>query len=125
MKKKAFPDRRERRSDELHLALRYQLETSRASAALDALVLADEEGLVIASSGDEGLCEELGAFAPFACRARIKMPLPTSLEEGDISYEMVKVHGQQLFLAGLGGNVAREAHLTRSREGVERILSVN
>lgn len=116
-------DRRRRRSDDLQVALSYQLDHSRAMASLDALVLADAAGLVIAASGSEPMCEELGALAPIACRA--PGLLSTALDGADVAFEALQVHGQQLFLAASGGNVAREAHLTRSKEGVSRILSCN
>jgi hypothetical protein len=45
-----------------------QLECVRDAARLDALVLASDEGLSIAHSGEEELCTELAALAPFLPR---------------------------------------------------------
>ena len=61
-------DRRRRRSDDAREALDLQLAHVRDAARLDALVLASDEGLSIAFSGEEELCTELAALAPFLPR---------------------------------------------------------
>ncbi|MET0341583.1 MAG: hypothetical protein ABW252_11330 [Polyangiales bacterium] len=58
-------ERRRRRSDDAREALELQLAHVRDAARLDALVLASDEGLSIAFSGEEELCTELAALAPF------------------------------------------------------------
>ncbi len=118
-------ERRRRRSTDRYVALRYQLEHTRSKGDLEALVLADEQGLVIASSGDASVCAELGAVAPLLPQMPLGMPMPSLLEGADVGLQRVDVHGQELFLASIGGNVARAAHLATSRSGVERILTWN
>ena len=61
-------ERRRRRSEVPQEALVLQLERVREKARLDALVLASDEGLSIAHSGEEELCTELAALAPFLPR---------------------------------------------------------
>jgi hypothetical protein len=61
-------ERRRRRSEDPQEALVLQLERVREIARLDALVLASDEGLSIAHSGEEELCAELAALAPFLPR---------------------------------------------------------
>ena len=58
-------ERRRRRSEDAREALHLQLAHVRDAARLDALVLASDEGLSIAFSGEEELCTELAALAPF------------------------------------------------------------
>ena len=119
------PERRQRRSQESHQALHYQLAHSRDRGGLDAVVLANEDGLVVASAGDDAVCEELGAMAPLMSRAIFRAPLPPLLEDGDVAVRTLRMHGQSLYLAALGGGVAREALLKHSLTGVERILCAN
>jgi hypothetical protein len=64
----ARADRRTRRSEQAQEALVFQLERVRAKAALDALVLATQDGLPVAHSGEAELCAELAALAPFIAR---------------------------------------------------------
>ena len=54
-------ERRNRRSADREVALRYQMEHVREQGNLEALVLSDADGLVLASAGDSSVCEELGA----------------------------------------------------------------
>lgn len=118
-------DCRKRRSTDRYVALRYQLEHAREQAGLEALVLADDDGLIIASSGDAAVCAELGAVAPLLGKTFMSMPLPPLLRGGDVAVRPVRIHGQQIFLASVGGGVARDAHLTNWGGGVERILACN
>lgn len=118
-------ERRQRRSDERHIALRYQLEHARDRGGLEALVLADDAGLVVAQSGDYALCAELAAIAPLLAKSILGMPLPPLLRGGDIAVRPIRLHGQELYLASLGGGVARDALLSRSTHGVKRILASN
>jgi hypothetical protein len=58
-------ERRTRRSGKADEALLFQLDHVRCEAGLDAIVLATAEGLPVAHSGEDELCEELAALAPF------------------------------------------------------------
>jgi hypothetical protein len=118
-------DRRTRRSTDRFLALRYQLEHTREKGGLEVLVLSDDDGLVIASSGDAAICAELGAIAPLVSKSVLGMPMPPLLRGAELAIRPVAIYGQQLYLAAVGGNVARDAHLTTSRQGVQRILTWN
>jgi hypothetical protein len=118
-------DRRSRRSNDRYVALRYQLEHTREKGGLEALVLADEDGLVVASSGDSAVCAELGAVAPLIGSTFMGMPMPPLLRGAEVAIRQVAVYGQSLYLAAAGGGVARDAHLSTSQTGVERILACN
>lgn len=118
-------DRRNHRSDNRTEALHFQLEHTRRSGRFEALVLADEDGLVIASAGELGVCEELGAFAPLFTRSPLGMPMPPMLQGAEVGVRPLKPLGHDLFLACIGGGVARDALLSHSSQGVNRILSSN
>ncbi|MCA9602408.1 MAG: hypothetical protein R3A78_14035 [Polyangiales bacterium] len=122
---KLTEERRIRRSDDRFVALRYQLEHTRGQAGIEALVLADDTGLVVASSGDAAVCAELGAVAPLISRSFMGVPMPPLLRSADVAVRRVEVLGQELFLACTGGGVARDAHLRSSLNGVTRILAAN
>ena len=118
-------DRRNRRSPDRSVALRYQMEHTREKGNLEAVVLSDSDGLMLAGAGEEGVCEELGAFAPLLCRSPMGMRLPPLLRGGEVAVRTVALHGTGLFISCLGGGVARDALLDHSTRGVERILAAN
>ena len=90
-----------------------------------ALALTDRSGLLMAWAGEDGLCEELGAVAPLVARgAPPRMPGP-GLQGDDVSVRAIECFGEQLFLASLGGGVARDALLAHSARGIHRILTAN
>ncbi len=120
-----FEERRNRRSGHRDLALGFQLEHVRDHARLEALVLADDDGLALATAGDVAVCRELSAIAPLLARSVLGMPLPPLLRGAEVAVRMVRVHGQPLYLASVGGGVARDALLAHSMRGVQRILSAN
>lgn len=57
-------DRRRRRSADPLVALHYQLSETRSRGELDAIVVADSSGVVVAGAGSWPVCEELAAYAP-------------------------------------------------------------
>lgn len=62
-------ERRVRRSDDPITALHYQLAHARHVAGLDAVVLVDEAGSLVAGAGAWPVCEELAAFAPLLAQS--------------------------------------------------------
>ena len=118
-------ERRQQRTTERDSALRYQLEHSRARGGLEALVLADQQGMIVASAGDAAVCEEVGAIAPLMTRSVMGMPLPPLLRGGEVVVRPMRLYGQDLYLACVGGGVARDALMSHSVSGVQRILAAN
>ncbi len=64
----ASRDRRQKRSEDVVTALHYHLAAARNEAGLEALVLVDDRGSLLASAGAWAPCEELAAFAPLLAR---------------------------------------------------------
>ena len=58
-------------------------------------------------------------------RSPLGMPLSPLLTGGEVAVRPLELQGQRLFLACLGGNVARDALLGHSVKGVARILGAN
>ena len=120
-----FEERRSRRSSHREIALGFQLEHVRDRAKLEALVLTDDDGLAVSMAGDAAVCRELAAIAPLWAKSILGIPLPPLLRGAEVAVRIVHVHGQPLYLASVGGGVARDALLSHSLSGVRRILSCN
>ena len=118
-------ERRRRRSENTSLALHYQLDVGRKSARLDGLVLSDEDGFCLASSGDPEACQEVAARLPFIGR---KVPefegVLLGTESGwRIRMTRMAVAGAELYLCAIGNLTATRQHdMTRTSGGIRRIL---
>lgn len=118
-------ERRHRRSDNMTLALHYQLDACRQAARLDGLILSDEDGFCLASSGDPQACHEVAAQLPFIGRKVGEFEGVLLGTEGGWKIRMQRfgVPGGQLFLCAIGvGGPQRDRQLARSRGAVRRIL---
>jgi hypothetical protein len=118
-------ERRRRRSNEHCTALRYQLESTRKRGRMTALALTDSQGVLVAWAGENGLCEELGAVAPLLARGAPQQITPDESQLQDVAVRAIDCFGEPLFLASVGGGVAREALLSHSARGIQRILTSN
>jgi hypothetical protein len=119
-------ERRTRRSVDPITALHYQLAALRRAAALDALVLVDDTGCLVAGAGAWPVCEELAAYAPLlAHRDRIQRRAVSariaslSAESETLTFDAL---GQPLVLTCRGGASGRRTALEHAANGVRRIL---
>jgi hypothetical protein len=117
-------ERRRNRSRNAWEAVGLQLAHSREQGRLEALVLASDDGLVVAEAGDASVCGELAAVAPYMNRT-LGMPMTPLLRGAEVSVRTMRVHGMSLHLACVGGSVARDAVIACSLKGVERILTAS
>ena len=122
-------ERRRRRSNDPSQAIVHQLDASRQKAGLDAMILADHDGLCIAFSGPAVACEEFAARV-----SRISMPhrsitgfeteLWTEDDRWDVHVRRFDVDGFELCLCAVGGVAGERAvEVERSLRGVTRILA--
>jgi len=118
-------ERRKQRSNEHHTALHYQLESTRKRGKMTALALTDSRGVLMAWAGENQLCEELGAVAPLLARGAPQQVSGDAGELRDVAVRAIDCFGEALFLASVGGGVAREALLSHSARGIHRILTSN
>lgn len=119
-------ERRRRRSEDPITALHYQLSFARAEAELEALVLVDDSGCLVAGAGAWPLCEELAAYAPLLAHpgAIQSDSLGESLASmaREIEIRTLLIDGVEATICGRGGGVARAASIARAAAGCRRIL---
>lgn len=122
-----FVNRRMRRSRDPIIALHYQLSTVRSEAGLDALVLVDDSGCLVAGAGAWPVCEELAAYAPFLASkvpvARSEVRARTSAMTNDTQVRPVPLDGMEALLCARGGR-GRDVSsaMGRAAAGCRRIL---
>ena len=119
-------DRRRRRANDVALALRYQLDACRGESAMEALVVADEDGLCLAASGPLETCHEVAAVLPFLGRRRKHFQGTVLSAKGGLRVlvQAFDFGGQELYACAIGGDERRRgADLERSVAGVTRILA--
>jgi hypothetical protein len=118
-------ERRRRRTDVITEALTYQLLACCEDGGMQAMVVADNEGLPLASSGDATACEELAArMALIGARTPgFSGTLLGNGERWDVDMTKVSVHGSQLLVCAIGGDAGeRQRQVARGASGVGRIL---
>ncbi len=116
----AQTNRRVTRSEDVQEALRLQLTASAGRAEFTSMVLADELGTVIASTGNSEVGEELAAISPILSpgmktwrgdvhtnRGKVKLVIAPVTVENNVLY-LSATHGreslitQELFISGRG-----------------------
>ena len=114
-------ERRLRRSQDPYRALCLQLEHVRAEGDLDALIVAIDNGLLVAGAGERSVCEALGAVAPLGGSPRFDGRIPGSLIGQRIEVRTISLEGERVFVASVGRGTSDE-WVARSVGGVRRIL---
>jgi hypothetical protein len=118
-------ERRRKRSADPLVALHYQLAMARTEGELDAIVLADTSGVVVAGAGAWPVCEELAAYAPFLVCSDGSTPSVSRRVEAlrpEVEVLPLTVGGQDILLCARGSKKNPE-RLTQTAAGVERILN--
>ncbi len=119
-------ERRRRRADTVTLALRYQLDDCCRDGDIQAMVVADSDGLPLASAGDGFACDEVAARMVLV-GPRIKSFDGTLLgggERWDVQMTKVAVDGSELLVCAVGGTPEqRKRQIARGAAGALRILA--
>lgn len=122
-----FVERRRRRSDDVITALHYQLSLVRSLAELEALVLVDDRGFLVAGAGAWPACEELAAYAPLLARPEAIRRRRVESRVASLSREVeslrLEIEGSEVLLCGRGGTSRRRAAIERAAAGCLRILA--
>jgi hypothetical protein len=119
-------ERRKRRAKSITLALSYQLDDCCRDGAIQAMVVADGDGLPLASAGDTFACDEV---AVRMCKVgpRIKEfngKLLGGAGGWDVQMTKVIVDGSELLVCAVGGTPAqRKKQIARGVSGALRILN--
>jgi hypothetical protein len=114
-------ERRIRRSQDPYRALCIQLEHSRSLGQLDAVVVAMDNGLLVAGAGERSVCEALGAIAPLVSSPSFSGQLPRALEGQSVDVREVSLDGETVYVASVGRR-GGDACLEQSITGMRRIL---
>lgn len=122
-------ERRQRRSGDPLIALHYQLSHTRWAGELDAIVVADASGVVVAGAGSWAACEELAAYAPILAWEGGKgdpQAGPRDSRVDALRKEVVvttlEVDDQEVLVCVRGGETPSKS-LAQAVFGVARILS--
>lgn len=129
-------DRRRRRSSDPLVALHYQLTSARARGDLDAIVVADPSGVVVAGAGSWPVCEELAAYAPLLADgawATMSSQVSSRVEalRREVDVRSVAIGGQEVLLCARQKRrteaveviATSERDLQEAARGVSRILT--
>lgn len=114
-------ERRIRRSDDPMTALHYQLAFARKEADLEAIVLADSAGCLVAGAGAWPVCEELAAYAPLIASGDVQNDasrLATVAEAAEA--HVFSIGGAEVILCARGS--AQSELMNRVAAGCRRIL---
>ena len=122
----ANEDRRRKRSEDPLVALHYQLAHAKKEGKLDAIVVADDSGVVVEGAGSWAACEELAAYAPLLAQGVWSEPgadRPSRMAElrTEVDVQPVDVEGQTVLICARGG-MLRATAMERAAGGVARIL---
>ena len=95
--------------------------SSRSQGQLDAVVVAIDNGLLVAGAGERSVCEALGAVAPLMSSPSFSGRLPGALEGQSVDVREVSLDGETVYVASVGRGGGDE-WLQQSITGVRRIL---
>ena len=119
-------ERRRRRGTTVTQSLRYQLAACCEDGRIDAMVVADENGLPLACSGDPYACDEVAARMVLV-GPRIREFNGVLFGGGhrwDVQMKKVDFQGSELLVCAVGGTAeSRQRQITRGAEGAVRILA--
>lgn len=119
-------ERRTRRSSATSKALQFQLLSCVEDGSIDAMVVADGDGLPLASSGDTFACDEVAARMVIVGH-KIREFNGTLLGSGhkwDVQMQKVTIEGTELLVCAVGGTAdSRRRQLAQGTSGALRILA--
>jgi hypothetical protein len=119
-------ERRHRRGTTVTQSLRFQLAACCEDGRIDAMVVADGNGLTLAASGDAYACDEVAARMVLV-GPRIQEFNGVLLGAGhrwDVQMKKIEFQGSELLVCAVGGTAeARQRQIARGAEGAMRILA--
>ncbi len=120
-------ERRRRRASSITLALTYQLDDCCKDGNIQAMVVADGDGLPLAAAGDVYACDEVAARMVLV-GPKIRTFDGTLFGGGlrwDVQMTKVTVDGSELLVCAVGGSPdQRKRQIARGAAGALRILAV-
>jgi hypothetical protein len=117
-------DRRKRRSSSAAVAIELALTSAAARARLDAMIVVDDDGMLVARSRGPLDLSMLAAVTPIVGRGQA---IPRIKREGrqlDMSVETIEIAGDRYYVAALGGRyLERRRELEDGVAAARRILA--
>ncbi len=119
-------NRRLNRSEDIQVALSFQLAATAERAKFESIVLADDLGLVVAAAGRKSMCEQMAAVSPMLASNKRSWHGSVKTNKGQVrlSIAPVSVGKMKLYLCACNGD---EAGITRELfnggQGISRILA--
>lgn len=116
-------ERRKQRSGRACDALELALSAAADGGELDVVLIADDCGMLVASSHTPLDLEMLAAITPIVSRGRAKASVKRNGEQRDLSVKSIRIFDETLHIAALGGDASRRAMgVMRSVTAARRIL---
>jgi hypothetical protein len=118
-------ERRRLRSRHLKEALSLQLDACRREG-LEAMILADEDGMCVAAAGRGSVCEEIAAYVSLLGRkvGEFAGVLMHGADHWEVHMQRVEAGGGTMLLCAVGGESSIRARgVERSAGAVSRILA--
>lgn len=117
-------ERRKQRSNSTAEALELALSAAADGGELDVVLVADDYGMLVAASHTELELDMLAAITPIISRGRATATIKRNGEQRQLSVKSIRVFGEILHVAALGGDgAARALGVMRSVTAARRILS--
>lgn len=116
-------ERRKQRSSRAGDALAMALSAAAAEGDLDVVLIADDSGMLVASSHTPLDLEMLAAITPIVSRGRAKANIKRNGEQRELSVKSIRVFDETLHVAALGGDASMRAlGVMRTVTAARRIL---
>lgn len=116
-------DRRAARSNDLRTSLELLLRTQRQRGELEAIALATDDGVLVASDGPKYICEELAAYAPLIARGRTLAVDAKRLQGVTVNAFLVGRQSLVLAIKSRHTSELQSALALSSMKGATRILA--
>lgn len=116
-------ERRKQRSSGTADALELALSAAADGGVLDVVLIADDFGMLVASSNTTLDLEMLAAITPIVSRGRAKASIKRNGEHRELSVKSIRVLEETLHIAALGGDPSTRAlGVMRTVTAARRIL---
>lgn len=117
-------ERRRNRSENAADALELALSSAARRGALDAVLIVDDEGLLVAHSDTDLPLEMLAAVTPIVGRGKAVPRIRRDGEMRELTVDTMELHDELLYVAALGGDRrSRRREVHGSMAATRRILA--
>jgi hypothetical protein len=120
----SISERRSQRSDATGEALQMALDRAAGRGELDAVVISDSSGMVVAKSDTNLDLNMLAAILPLVGRGQVTAAIKRAGESKDLTVRPLEIQDEVLFVAALGGeHGGRMREVASSAAAARRILA--